>query len=209
MSTTRYSQPLRSNSGDSSKSAGGSDRDHELSVNFYSRENGHWSTYMRRQGAATGTIHHVRSDTVRDQDRFYYHEGPQPYESPSLYGSSVVARLSSGEVSKAQASIRDYAGDEDNIPRVSRRTNCQNFVGGALGRLERDGLLKEGHSQYFAQHYGRRGEDIGTDLKRDGRHFELAEKKIYDGPPAARYGEETTRRAPKKLDMKAFAHLSR
>ncbi|KAI0442017.1 hypothetical protein F4803DRAFT_521108 [Xylaria telfairii] len=208
MSSRKYSQPSRSGSGDSSKSAGGSDRDHELSVNFYSEEDGHWSTFIRHREANIGHMHHVRSDTDTDGDRFYYDERRHNYASPSLYGRSVVGRLSSGEANRAQESIRRYASNDDNIPRVSRQTNCQNFVGGALSHLEQDGLLKEGHGRYFAQHYGRRGEDIGSDLQRDGRHFELARRQQPPGPPAARFGDRETRAPTKKLNMEAFRNLS-
>ncbi|ETS85117.1 hypothetical protein PFICI_03142 [Pestalotiopsis fici W106-1] len=202
------STPSRSGSGDSAKSAGGSTRDRELSVNFYSPENGHWAAYVRTKGADDGTMYHVRSDAQKDQDQFYYDEKRQVFHSPSLYGSSVVGKLSSGEAAMAGASIRSYASDERNIPRVSRGTNCQNFVGGALGRLEQDGLLKTGQSQYFSQQVGRRGEDIGKDLQRTGRHFALAQKIKPQGPPAARFAEQETRRAPKKLNMSAYSHLS-
>ncbi|KAI0861311.1 hypothetical protein F4860DRAFT_476602 [Xylaria cubensis] len=207
MSSRKYSHSSRSSSSSSSKSAGGSNRDHELSVNFYSEDNGHWSTFVRQRGAKMGTIHHVRSDDARDQDKFYYDERAHNSISPSLYGKSVVGRLSSGEASRAQDSIRRYASNDDNIPRVSRQTNCQTFVGGALGHLEKDGLLKEGHSRYFAQHYGRRGEDIGRDLQRDGRHFELADKQLPQGPPAARYGDRETRGPTGRLNMAAYRNL--
>ncbi|KAI0471035.1 hypothetical protein GGR56DRAFT_658691 [Xylariaceae sp. FL0804] len=201
------SQPSRSSSGDSSKSAGGSIRDHEVSVNFYSPENGHWGTFMRRRGSKNGTLLHVRSDDEKDQDKFRYEDRQQSFESPSLYGSTTVGKLSARETAAARASIRSYGADDKNIPRYSRGTNCQNFVGGSLAQLEQDGLLKAGHSQYLTQHYGRRGEDIGNDLRRDGRHFYQVEEK-KKGHPAARYGEPSVRRAPKKLDMAAYSHLS-
>lgn len=208
MSSKKSSQPSRSNSGDSSTSAGGSNRDHELSVNLYGQDNAHWSTFIRHQEETTGYIHHVRSDPVKHEDRFYYDERPHAYESPSLYGRSIVRRLSPGEANRVQDSIRRYADNEDNIPRVSRQTNCQNFVGGALGHLEQDGLLKPGHSEFFAQHYGRRSADVGRDLQRDGRHFEVVRREEPQDAPAARFNEQPTRRPAKKLDMKAFAHLS-
>ncbi|KAI1874927.1 uncharacterized protein JN550_002356 [Neoarthrinium moseri] len=202
------SAPSRSGSGDSTKSAGGSTRDRELSVNLYSPENGHWAAYMRAKGANDGTIYHVRSDVQKDQDRFYYDEKPQVFQSPSLYGSSVVGRLSSGEAARVEASIRSYASDDRNIPRVSHGTNCQNFVGGALGRLEQDGLVKTGQSQYFSQQYGQRGEDIGKDLQRTGRHFALVQRAKPQGAPAARFGEQETRRPLGRLNMSAYSHLS-
>ncbi|KAI1328417.1 hypothetical protein F5Y16DRAFT_154498 [Xylariaceae sp. FL0255] len=205
----RAQPPSRSDTGDSTKSAGGSTRDHELSVNFYSEQNGHWGAYIRERGATHGTIHHVRSDTQRDQDKFFYDERPMVFQSQSLYGSSRVAALSRGEASKAQASIRSYASNSENIPSVSTQTNCQSFVGGALGRLEQDRVLKPGHSAYFAQQYGRHGKEIGENLQRDGRHFELSENQRFTGEPAARFNDKSTRPQPKKLNMTAFGHLSR
>ncbi|KAI1157613.1 hypothetical protein F5B18DRAFT_669251 [Nemania serpens] len=222
MSNTRFSQasrssppypsfpPSRPGSGGSSKSSGGGVRDHELSVDFYSPENGHWAAYSRHRDSQMGTIQHVRSDTRKDQDKFYYDEKSLSSKSPSLYGRSVVARMSSGEVARAQASIRDYASNDDNIPRVSRQQNCQTFVGGALGRLEREGLVRPGHSQYFSQQYGRPGTEIEKRLQEDGRHFERSAKDQLQtrSAPAARFGEPSTRPHPGKLNMRAFSHLS-
>ncbi|KAI0466164.1 hypothetical protein F4859DRAFT_498467 [Xylaria cf. heliscus] len=208
MSLRRHSHSSRSSSSDSSRSAGGSNRDHEMSVNFYSPDNGHWATFIRRRGQDAGHIHHVRSDQSRDQDRFYYDERPHRHNSPSLYGRSVIGRFSSGEVSRIQESIRRYASNDDNIPRVSRRTNCQNFVGGTLGRLEQDGFLREGHSRYFEQHYGRRGQDIGRDFQRDGRHFEITQRQQTEGPPAARFNDRETRGPTGRLNMDIYRRLS-
>ncbi|KAI1196891.1 hypothetical protein F5X97DRAFT_344165 [Nemania serpens] len=141
MSSKRFSQtsrsslpypsfpPSRPGSGDSSKSSGGSAREHEMSVNFYSPGNGHWAAYSGHRDGQMGTIQHVRSDPEKDQDRFYYDEKPHSSDSPSLYGRSVVARMSASEVARAQASIRDYASNDDNIPRGIANTFLNNMAG--------------------------------------------------------------------------------
>ncbi|KAI0388337.1 hypothetical protein F5Y17DRAFT_453213 [Xylariaceae sp. FL0594] len=126
---------------------------------------------MRQQNADTGTIYHVRRNPRADPDRYYYDERDHNATSPALYGRSVVARLSAGEARGYRESIRDYARDENNLPRLSRRENCQTFVGGALGHLKRGGLLRPGHSQYYSQFYGQPSPEIGRRIREDGRHF--------------------------------------
>jgi len=148
---------------------------------------------MRQQDARSGTIHHVRRNLRKDPDRYFYDERDHSRVSPALYGRSVVARLSAGEAARVQGSIRDYARDDANMPRVSRQTNCQTFVGGTLGHLERDGLLRSGHSQYFSQFYGQRSVDIERQMRQDGRHFYRPER---DGAPATVVAEHRDRSEP-------------
>lgn len=193
----------RSSSGSSFHSTGGTKRDQEMSLNLYSRDNGHWGimTYVSDQDR--GKIFHARSDEHRDQDKFYYNEREQAIESQSSLGRSRVACMSPRERARAESHIREYGSREENMPRRSQNTNCQDFCTGAMGYMERNGSLRPGHQQYFEAQRGRNGTDIVESLKRDGRSWIPAPLKRIDTPDAG-WSTLIETKQPSKLNIGAF-----
>ncbi|KAB8339307.1 hypothetical protein FH972_022240 [Carpinus fangiana] len=160
----------------SSRSAGGSSRDHDLAVQFYSREtSGHWGALVNERGTENGTLFHVRSDTRRDPDRFYFEERPDQHVlSQSTYGRSIRPEL----------------------PDVHHRY---------AGRLEEERLVGPGHRDYFKQRHGRSGVDIGRDLERDGRSWIGRPEEERSGPADARYNDTSRRQPTGRLNLGRFA----
>lgn len=191
----------------SDRSAGGSSRRHDVAVQFYSPGNGHWGTTVSDRSTREGQLFHVRSDTLRDSDRFYYHEREGPIMTQSTYGRSVVGRLSSRERGRVESAIRDYASVDAHIPRLSRGQNCQTFTTGVLGRLEDERLISRGHQEFFSQYHHRPAKEIGTALEERGRHWYRKPDDPLQGPPDARFDATSTRAPTGRLDMGRFANL--
>ena len=119
-------------------------------MNFYGPdETAHRALSLGRPGDERTTLHHARSDTGRDQDRFYYEEAERPRITQGHTGASRVARLSSRERGAAESRLRDYGNDESNLPRISAGTNCHNFASGAVGALEAGGLARNGSHAFW------------------------------------------------------------
>ena len=146
---------------------------------------------------------HVRSNDIA----FYPNRVQKDVESNLSYGRSVIGRLSDRERRDAEDVMDGYLHRPGTMPERSRGGNCQTFTTDMYGELEDRKLLKSGTKQYYTQHHGRRGEDIGRSLKADGRSWILAERKPERLDPTeadARFGERTTRKRPGKLQMGPF-----
>ncbi|KAI9656884.1 MAG: hypothetical protein M1821_003523 [Bathelium mastoideum] len=189
----------------SDHSTGGSLRDNELSLNLFAEGNGHWGTMVYRTEEKRGQLYHVRSDPLKDPDRFSFDSREQGIESPSAYGRSILGRYSDGERRRVEAALLDYGNTEEHIPRRSTNTNCQTFTTGAYARLEDDGLLAPGNADYFRRFHGHKGKDIRRALLEDGRSWIPAEKFRSSGPIDARFGDPVEERRPAgRLNIAGF-----
>lgn len=178
-------------------------------MNFYGpAADAHRALSLGRRDAERVTLHHARSDPLRDQDRFYYEEAERDRTSVSHTGRSRVVRLSSRERRDAEASLREYGQDERNLPRRSEGTNCHNFAAGAVGVLEAGGYAPSGSTDLWQGQHRRRQSAVAADLQRQGRHWESTQRAPTTTPAEHGFGRRTEeRRPPGRLNMDAFANL--
>ena len=178
-----------------------------MSLNLYSDQNGHWGTMIYRKHSTRGRLYHVRSDSLRDPDKFYYEDREQPVEPPLSFGRSVLARYSEGESQQVKSAIRQFAEQDENIPTRSQGRNCQTFTTGIFETLESQGLLPPGHADYFKQFHGIPGAAIASSLLHSGRSWIPSEHKPHHGPVDARFGDAEQRRAPGRLNLEAYSDI--
>ena len=203
-STNRTSRSTSSSRSD--LNAWGNLREHELSLNLCSPENGHWGIMIYRTGERGGHLYHTRFDETIDPDKFFFEHRVQNIESQPTYGRSIVGHFSESERQRVEAALHGYGNTETHLPRRSTNTNCQNFVIGAYQRLEDDGLLEVGTADYFRRFHGCRGEDIGRVLVQDGRSWIPCDQERRSSPVDARYHAPTEeeRRPTGRIDMARF-----
>ena len=168
----------------------------------------HRALSLGRQGADRVTFFHVRSDPVRDEDRFFYEEKETPRGAQCDSGYSQIGRLSSRERDAAKTRLREYGQKDHNIPRISSGTNCHNFATGAVGVLEDSGYARPGSYAFWEGQHHRRQSAVAADLEREGRHFEHTARAPCTSSPEYTFGRDIEeRRPPGRLNMAAFEHL--
>ncbi|GKZ76330.1 hypothetical protein AnigIFM56816_005310 [Aspergillus niger] len=145
-----------------------------------------------------GDLYHVR-----DNFDFYYHTQSRSVESTSLYGRSEVMQLSSPRRLEADKILDAYGKNDDNLPGVGQ--NCQDWVVGALGSLERANLAPKGTAGYWQEQTGKGPISIGRQLIEDGKPW--MRKSTVE--PARKLPADATfgRTEESRLDLENYAHL--
>ncbi|KAL2817949.1 hypothetical protein BDW59DRAFT_181955 [Aspergillus cavernicola] len=165
---------------------------HGLSVNIYGRGDAslgdgppHMGIAIYTQNATTCEMHHIRNPTDED---FIYDPRPQPLEDPVLKGRCELAGLSSAEVTRVSRLLLRFGNNKANIPEFGVG-NCQDWVAGAVGMLEKEGVVGAGEGAFWRgminrSSEGMRGECIGA-----GKRWIPGPGNTFEGEPDARFGD--------------------
>ncbi|GKZ66560.1 hypothetical protein AnigIFM50267_000424 [Aspergillus niger] len=179
-----------------------------LSVNIYGKGNPdredrptHWGIMIYKSWDTMGDIYHVRKNFD-----FYYNTQSRSVESTGLYGRSEVTQLSSSRRLEAHQILESYGNNDKHLPDVGQ--NCQDWVVGALGSLERANLVPKGTAGYWREQTGKGPISIGKQMIEDGKPWISNVKSTQRLPADATYGKTEKGRPIGKLNLDNFAHLS-
>ncbi|KAJ6137481.1 hypothetical protein N7471_003967 [Penicillium samsonianum] len=167
-----------------------------LSINIYGRGDAklgdgpsHMGIGIYKYGSSTCEMHHIRNPTDED---FVYDPRTQPLEDPVLKGRCELASLSSEQSQRAASLLSAFGNDESNIPEFGIG-NCQDWVAGAVGMLEKARVVSSGEGGFWKSMINRSSEEMKNECLR-------REKKWIDGPESTCEGEPDARFAGKERD---------
>ncbi|OKL57720.1 hypothetical protein UA08_07120 [Talaromyces atroroseus] len=189
-------------------------RDYGLSVNIWGRGDaklGDGPSYMGmaiyEHGSSTCELHHIRNPT---DDNFIYDPRTQPLEDPVLKGRCELACLSSAQAQAQQATslLATFGNDKTNIPEFGVG-NCQDWVAGAVGVLERAGIVVvssgEEEGEFWKRMINRSSEEMKHACLATGRKWIDGPESTWEGEPDARFGDgEKTPPVGKLVQNEAF-----
>ena len=125
-----------------------------------------------------------------DGETFFYDQRVVPIEPPILWGRAILREWGIREHQQAHNLLTGIGTNPANDPEIGRG-NCQNWVAGAVRRLEAAGLLRSGEGQFWDEQVGCSGDRIGERCLETGRSWIPAERKVVDpGEIDAQYSDE-------------------
>lgn len=161
-----------------------------LSINIYGRGDAklgdgpsHMGIAIYQHGSSTCEMHHIRNPTDED---FVYDPRTQPLEDPVLKGRCEIASLSSEQKQRAVSLISAFGNDQSNIPEFGVG-NCQDWVAGAVGILERAGVVSSDEGLFWKSMINRSSEEMKDECLRSGRTWIDGPESTWEGEPDARF----------------------
>lgn len=161
-----------------------------LSINIYGRGDAklgdgpsHMGIAIYEHGSPTCEMHHIRNPI---DDDFIYDPRTQPLEDPVLKGRCELTSLSTDQERQATSLISAFGKDESNIPEFGVG-NCQDWVAGAVGMLEKAGLVSPGEGEFWKSMINRSSEEMKNECLREGRKWIDGAESTCEGEPDARF----------------------
>ena len=101
-------------------------------------------------------MHHIRNPADED---FIYDPRTQPLEDPVLKARCELASLSSEKMQQADSLIYAFGNDDSNISEFGVG-NCQDWIAGTVGMLERAGDVSSGEGGFWKSMINRSSEEM-------------------------------------------------
>ncbi|OOF93858.1 hypothetical protein ASPCADRAFT_209102 [Aspergillus carbonarius ITEM 5010] len=164
---------------------------HALSINIYGRGDvtlndgpSHMGIAVYQISASTCTMHHIRNPTDTD---FIYDPREQPLEDdPVLRGRCELATFSGEESERVNTLLSSFGNDVSNIPEFGVG-NCQDWVAGAVGMLEEEGVVGKGEGEFWKGMINRSAEGMKRACVSSGRKWIDGVELEFEGEPDARF----------------------
>lgn len=172
---------------------------HALSVNIYGRGDAalgdgpsHMGIAVYEIESTTCEMHHIRNPTDED---FVYDPRTQLLEDPVLRGRCMLASLTSEQKDHITNLLSAFGRDASNIPEFGRG-NCQDWVAGAVLRLERAGVVTGGEGDFWKGMVSLSASQMQDRCLRTGRNWTSGPQTAFEGEPDARFTDKADVKGP-------------
>ncbi|KAJ6015348.1 hypothetical protein N7540_009939 [Penicillium herquei] len=166
---------------------------HALSVNIYGRGDvklgdgpSHMGIAIYEKGSSTCEMHHIRNPTDED---FLYDPRTQPLNDPVLKGRAEFSTLTSEQSQQVASLLSAFGKDDSNIPGFGIG-NCQDWVAGAVSKLEHAGFVSSEEGKFWKSMINRSSEEMKEECLQTGRTWIDDPESTWEGEPDARFADK-------------------